>query len=75
LGELFDCAWFNFTGQVPSEAAGQNLVLLLDVNGEMCIFDEAGVPVRELQANPRSSTNPSVYPENASFRSPARLEG
>lgn len=47
-GELFDCAWFHFTGQAPAEAAGENLVLLLDVSGELCVFDEAGVPVRGL---------------------------
>ena len=54
-GDLFDSAWFNFTGTVPAEAAGQHVVLLLDVNGEMAIFDEApgtaeGVPVRGLTA-------------------------
>ena len=39
-GNLFDCAWFHFTGTVPDSAAGQPVVLLLDVNGEMCVFDE-----------------------------------
>ncbi len=47
-GDLFDCAWFRFTGEVPAEAAGEHVVLLLNVNGEMCIFDEDGVPVRGL---------------------------
>ena len=47
-GNLFDCAWFHFTATVPETAAGQHVVLLLDVNGEMCVFDEAGVPVRGL---------------------------
>ncbi|NOZ60707.1 MAG: alpha-mannosidase [Calditrichaeota bacterium] len=47
-GDLFDCAWFHFTGRVPASAAGEKIVLLLDVNGEMCIFDENGVPVRGL---------------------------
>lgn len=47
-GALFDSAWFNFTGAVPTEAAGQHVVLLLDVNGEMAVFDENGVPVRGL---------------------------
>ncbi|MCX7671696.1 MAG: alpha-mannosidase, partial [Anaerolineae bacterium] len=47
-GTLFDCAWFHFTGTVPPQAAGQKVVLLLDVNGEMCIFDRNGVPVRGL---------------------------
>ncbi len=47
-GTLFDCAWFRFTGTVPPAAAGQTVVLLLDVNGEMCVFDAAGEPVRGL---------------------------
>jgi alpha-mannosidase len=47
-GELFDCAWFHFTGAVPSAAAGQKVVLLLDVNGELCVFDRDGAPVRGL---------------------------
>ena len=47
-GSLFDCAWFRFTGQIPSSAAGQPVVALIDVNGELCVVDEAGVPVRGL---------------------------
>lgn len=47
-GQLFDCAWFCFQGDVPIEAAGQVVVLLLDVNGEMCVFDALGNPVRGL---------------------------
>ncbi|MBX3010575.1 MAG: alpha-mannosidase [Caldilineaceae bacterium] len=47
-GTLFDCAWFHFTGTVPPTAAGHRVVLLLDVNGELCVVDEAGVPARGL---------------------------
>jgi len=47
-GDLFDCAWFHFTGEVPPAAAGQHVVLLLDVNGEMCVVDDQGVPERGL---------------------------
>ena len=47
-GGLFDCAWFHFTGSVPAAAAGQKVVLLLDVNGELCVFDRDGAPVRGL---------------------------
>ncbi len=47
-GFPFDCAWFRFTGTVPGEAHGRHVVLLLDVEGEMCVFDEAGMPVRGL---------------------------
>ena len=47
-GDLFDCAWFNFTGKLPAETAGKHVVLLLDVNGEMCVFDDQGNPQRGL---------------------------
>ena len=47
-GSLFDCAWFHFTGQVPAGCARQELVLLLDVNGEMCVYDQDGQPLRGL---------------------------
>ncbi|MGQ9683953.1 MAG: alpha-mannosidase [Anaerolineae bacterium] len=47
-GGLFDCAWFHFTGEVPASAKGRCVVLLLDVNGEMCVVDAQGVPVRGL---------------------------
>jgi alpha-mannosidase len=47
-GKLFDCAWFHFTGAVPRTAKGEKVVLLLDVNGEMCVFDDKGMPVRGL---------------------------
>src|SRR6056297_1104110 len=39
-GDLFDCAWFHFTGSVPSEGSAKKLVLLIDVNGEACVFDD-----------------------------------
>lgn len=47
-GNLFDSAWFNFQGTVPPEAAGKKVVLLLDVNGELCVFDKNGSPIRGL---------------------------
>lgn len=45
-GELWDCAWFHFEGQVPAEAEGKKLVLLLDVSGEGCLYDRDGSAVR-----------------------------
>ncbi|MBW7458108.1 hypothetical protein K0U00_29105, partial [Paenibacillus sepulcri] len=39
-GSLWDCAWFRFTGQVPESARGAKVVLLIDVNGELCLVDE-----------------------------------
>ncbi|MFD1677553.1 alpha-mannosidase [Alicyclobacillus fodiniaquatilis] len=47
-GELWDCAWFHFEGTVPQEAAGQAVVLLIDVNGEVCLVDEEGTPYQGL---------------------------
>lgn len=47
-GKLWDCAWFNFKGIVPREAAGKKIVLLIDISGELCLFDEKGCPVQGL---------------------------
>ena len=47
-GGLFDCAWFHFTGRVPASAAGRKVVMLIDVNGELCVVDACGVPARGL---------------------------
>lgn len=47
-GELFDCAWFHFEGKVSKEEKGKHLVLLIDIGGELCIYDESGVPKRGL---------------------------
>ena len=47
-GKLWDSAWFNFTGIVPMAAAHKNIVLLLDISGEACIFDKEGCPMQGL---------------------------
>jgi alpha-mannosidase len=47
-GNLFDCAWFHFAGRVPAAAAGKQVVLLIDVNGEACVFNAKGEPVQGL---------------------------
>jgi alpha-mannosidase len=47
-GELWDCAWFHFQGTVPASAARSKVVLLIDVNGELCLFDEEGTPMQGL---------------------------
>jgi len=54
-GGLFDCAWFNLTGKVSSTAKGMDVVLLLDINGEACVFDKNGNPYRGL------TTKSSMY--------------
>ena len=47
-GALWDCAWFHFSGSAPAAAAGKNVVLLIDLNGEGCVVDGDGTPVRGL---------------------------
>ncbi|MGC5776828.1 alpha-mannosidase [Paenibacillus pabuli] len=47
-GELWDCAWFCFTGSIPPSGSDAKAVLLLDVNGELCLVDHEGTPVQGL---------------------------
>ncbi len=47
-GKLWDCAWFHFTGTVPQEASGKNVVLLIDVSGEGLVVDQVGNPLQGL---------------------------
>lgn len=58
-GKLWDCAWFNFKGTIPQEAEGKNVVLLIDISGEACIFDKDGCPVQGL-TNVNSGFEPSL---------------
>ena len=39
-GSTFDCAWFHFSGVIPERWKGQEVVALIDVGGEGCIFDK-----------------------------------
>lgn len=43
-GDLFDCGWFHFTGKIPEEHKGKNLVVLLDIAGEGLVVDKEGEP-------------------------------
>ncbi|NUU74904.1 alpha-mannosidase [Paenibacillus xylanilyticus] len=49
-GELWDCAWFRFAGPLPARSVSshERFVLLLDVSGELCLFDHEGTPVQGL---------------------------
>lgn len=47
-GDIWDCAWFHFEGKLPKDAAGKNVVLLIDISGEACIYDEEGCPIQGL---------------------------
>ncbi len=44
-GELWDCAWFHFTAEVPADVRKEDLVLLLDVSGEGLVVNESGDPL------------------------------
>jgi alpha-mannosidase len=43
-GDLFDCAWFRFMGRVPVSAQGEEVVLLIDLSGELLVVDVNGAP-------------------------------
>lgn len=45
---LFECAWMRFHCELPAAVANQPLVVRIDINGELCLVDEAGVPARGL---------------------------
>lgn len=43
--DCYGCAWFHFTGTVPTVAKGKHVALLISVGGEGCVFDDSGNPV------------------------------
>lgn len=43
-GKGWDCAWIKLTADLPDNQNG-DLVLLLDVGGEACLYDEGGRPL------------------------------
>jgi alpha-mannosidase len=47
-GELFDCAWFHITGKVPEQGIGKNIVMIIDLSGEACVFNNKGEPLQGL---------------------------
>lgn len=47
-GKLWDCGWFNFTGNISEEWKNEKIVLLIDVNGEGCLVDNNGIPIQGL---------------------------
>lgn len=72
-GQLFDCAWIRFATQLPRgwEKDKKELVARIDVNGELCVVDRAGVPVRGL-TNIKSTFDPVLGgPGKTVYRVPA----
>ncbi len=60
-GDLFDCAWFHFTGKLPEGYSQDECSLRIDISGEGLCVDENGNPVIGI-------TNGSVAFENAATR-------
>ena len=64
-GQLWDCAWFNFTGSI--EAADlSDYALIIDIDGEGCVFSNDGTPLRGL------TTIRSLF--DAEFKLPGKIE-
>lgn len=57
-GDLFDCGWFHFRGQVPKEARGLHTAVLVDASAEGLLVDGAGNPVQGLT----SATSRNEFP-------------
>ena len=45
--QLFDCAWFRFVASIPPDSP-RPLTARIDINGELCLVDHVGVPLRGL---------------------------
>ncbi|MBT3501933.1 MAG: alpha-mannosidase [Candidatus Marinimicrobia bacterium] len=43
-GDLFDCAWMNFSGEIPADIFGEKIVCIIDISGEANVVDEDGHP-------------------------------
>ncbi len=47
-GQEFDCAWFRATGTIPDSCRGKEVVAVVNLGGEICIFNENGQPIQGL---------------------------
>lgn len=45
-GEIWDCAWFHLTGELPKGMDEKDLILSIDVSGEGLVVDVTGNPVQ-----------------------------
>lgn len=71
--ELFDCAWLRFRAALPAGASEEGLVARIDVNGELCVVDADGTPLRGL-TNIKSTFDPALGgPGKTVWRLPAGL--
>ncbi len=51
-GKGFDCAWFKITGKVPAHFADKEVVALIGLGGEGCVFNAKGEPIQGLNCGP-----------------------
>lgn len=47
-GENFECAWFKLNGKIPESFAGEEVVALINLGGEACIYDDSGNAIQGL---------------------------
>lgn len=47
-GDNFSCAWFRLKGRVTPAMAGREVVGLIDLDGEACLYDSRGTPIQGL---------------------------
>lgn len=57
-GDLFDCGWFHFTGQVPEAYRSSCVAVLVDLSAEGLVVDAQGNPVQGLT----SATSRNEFP-------------
>ena len=43
-GKAWTTGWFKFSGKIPAEWAGAEVMYLIDTGSEACVFDKQGVP-------------------------------
>lgn len=73
-GRLFDCAWLRFRAELPPGAAvGDPLVARIDISGELCLVDAAGVPVRGLTTIKSTYDSRLGSPAKTIYRLPPAL--
>lgn len=47
-GKNFECAWFKLNGKIPESHKGEEVVALINLGGEACIYDDSGNAIQGL---------------------------
>ena len=53
-GSNFNCAWFQLSSSIPESFSGKEVVALIDVGGEACVYDYQGNPLQGLTNKKKS---------------------